>query len=1776
MRPIKKILSILLVLSMVLGFAAPVLTSPAAAAETAPTAENSTAWGEMPSRSDLAPGQTYFTGEEWKGTTVGSVKNAEVFQVNRMEAHSSEIIPYDSVEKAIKGAVDYKPGLSGYYKLITGEDQTWQLAVYKNMDQANAAAGDFYKVDYDMSAAPKYAGSNTVGTYETAYYGGFKDVTLPASWQTQGFDFPIYANTVIPWGGVYGNAAETIPLAPLVTNPVGLYRYELDVDESWMDDKRKVFISFQGVESAMYLYVNGNEVGYSEDSFDAAEFDITPFLNADGQDNLIAVKVVRWCDGSFFENQDYVRLGGIFRDVFVYSTPSIYLEDYKVETDLDEQFVDADLDLSIDLNNMSSKASGGNFAVDVKLFDADGNNVFADEPLTGTFPSAASGAKATLNLNRHVEAPHLWSDEDPYLYTLVMTLYNPETGAYYESISQQLGFREITFTKTTYDANYNNTTPYYQTMLINGKSFMFRGVNRHDNDPLTGRYISKELYEKDITLMKQFNINAVRTSHYPNDKYLYYLCDKYGLYVLAEANVESHKTGGTESDNVSTPFELLIRDRVATHMNIEKNRTSIVMWSYGNEAGNTPNSKVIQKTITEVMNAIDSTRPMHYEGLWVDANNSVADVFSRMYAGPWDVESIYATNSKHMPMLLCEYAHAMGNSVGLLKEYWDAIRSSDNLLGGFIWDWVDQSVATEIPGLKEITEVKTVSADQGKNKFVGTLEGSVIVDASSPNGYAMDGNSMLSIGLNSGVNDKLNAALSTNFTMEAWINPKNLSNNMCTILGKGDYQVALRSSGSNIHYYVYNGGWIQNTYDLPADWVGSWHHIVAQLDNGTLKLYYDGQLLTPTGSGGNVAGAINASGDQFGIGFLDGFEDRDGNYKYAYVRVYNKALTAAEITQQMNADLGNGTYAYTAGSGNVVLWMDYSKANVTTETIESEYLDYYAAVGNEELAGKYLAYGGLWGDVINQNNFCQNGLISADRTVQDELYEVKYQYQKYWFTADTEDILAHQVELFNESSITDISAYDVSYQLLEDGKVIDEGKLDISCAPGEAKAITVPFTMPAETAPDGEYYLNLSVKLKEDTIWAKAGHEIAYAQFNVPAEVENLPKPTIEGTVTISEDDSALTVSGADFSLKINKSTGNIEEYIYDGNLVMTEGPAANYWRGSFDNEDGRSSRDTKWKNANNGMTVQSLNVTPAADGKSVTVSVDWNMPNGGNSEQLMNYTIYATGEITVYSKLNPSSSMGELTKFGAEITLPVGYENITWYGLGPWETLSDRKSGGLVGLYETTVTDSFFPYPKPQASGIKSDVRFFAVEDPENPVGILVVSDSLMEASALHYAAKDYDGKKTVYQMGTTDYTILNVDYNGSRGTGGATCGPDTTADYKLLNDGRDYSYTYTIVPYLTASDDVVAESKLWRNAESFSMGDYNAQRAAEIEAMIDAIGVVLSDSQLSDIQAARAAYDALNADGKALVSNLDVLEAAEEAVYKVVGAKAYIIDQSASEKHGDITDSGRILVDASSPNGYAFTGGFSVPDDDGKVNEVLSGACQFSIEFWVNPDDLGTDNGFVMKGDNQISIKTTANGLEFFVYNGTWDPIVNVSFGEAGFAANKWNHVAATYDGNTLCLYVNGRLAGSTVYAATVQSVTYPLGIGENYDPRYTGTRSLRGEMAAVHVYSTALTAAEVSGLYSGSSGISPADENVVLWYDADQYKSEGGVAVDPDKPDVLYGDVDQDGAVTTSDILKLKDLIFHDQWTETERMLGDMNDDGKLNIVDIIRIKNIILHQ
>lgn len=1708
-------------------------------------------WPTLTSRSNLQPGQNYFTYKEWTGERATGQGN--IFAVNR-EANSAYTIPYESVEKARAGAVEYNKEESSYFQLLTGEGENkkWDLTVYESPAKADAAgiSSSFYKTDYVMAAyTPTYGDGEDIGAAGRANFAcGWKSVTLPASWPTQGFDYPVFVNTNPPWEaremgnnmGSMGSYGNQVPVAPTNFNPIGFYRRQFTVDQDWLENGKKVYISFQGVESAMYLYVNGHEVGYTENTYDGHDFDITPFLNQDGSPNLLAVRVHRWCDGSWLEIQDGFRLAGIGRDVYLYATPPVHIRDYKVETDLDANFVNADLNLKLNVSNQST-AAAKDYAVDVKLFDAEGNDLFAANPLRGDLNEIASAGEEMLNLSRFVENPHLWSDEDPYLYTLVLSLYHKESGKHFESISQQLGFREITFTKTKVDGNFNKTSDnYYEPITINGKPLMLKGVNRVENNYQTGKYIPKELAEKDIELMKLHNINAVRTAHYPSDQYLYDLCDKYGLYVMAEASVESHAFFGGGSDPLGNYMEQAYRDRLGSNLHAQKNRTSVVMWSLGNETAE-PSNKMFAKSIQDMIRVVDGTRPTTYERLGAGGG---VDVISNMYNGVEDVRG-KGQAADRMPFVLNEYAHGQGNSVGNLKEYWDEIRSYDNLLGGFIWDWVDGSVATDIPEPQGTTYV---SGDLASNGYKGILKGNTQNDAA--HGKVMTGYTTFPYDLNPAAS-ALSQALSgnNNFTVEMLVKPTSLTG-FQVLFAKGDNQVALRTNSNDCFaFYVRttSGQWRQNDFVIPSDWLNNWHHLAAVRSGQELILYCDGVRLTNK-TVVPVDNPIANTSTEFAINRDVQNTDRDGQNLVSKFRIYTEALSLQAIQAQMTGDLTGSGYQYTQDSENVLMWMDFSSATTETHTDEV-YWDYYKEIDptNEKgLWGKYLGYGGDWNDSDNASNSCADGLITSDRVAQPELNEVKYVYQPVWFTADESDLIHHTVEIFNEFIVTDTSKYEVSWQLLEDGVVVPgaggSGVLTQNVRPGEKKRVTIPFVMPETLAKDGEYHLNLSVKTKEAEGFLPAGYEIAHEQFRIPAEVSHVaPVDSSQtGAVDYSKEGNIVTVSGDKFTLKFNETTGLLSSYEFDGNTVFTQGPVPNYWRAGNDNDiDGNSgnprssSIDRKWRTANQGMTATS---TVKKENNTVVITATLNLPNANNSQQTMEYTIYGTGEIKVKADLAPAAGLNGMLKYGAQLTMPKGYENILWYGRGATETYQDRKLGAPIGIYETTVSDSYFAFIRPQDTGNRTDVRYIALEDETNPVGLLVVSEDVMEASALHFTVEELSGKRHSYQLPQTDHTILNIDHL-SRGTGGASCGPETRAEYRLPAN-QNYSYTYTLIPYATAATtttDLTATSKVWRDAESVSPDEIDRAKAAAVDELIGQIGILLSYNQKKDIEAARAAFDKLAEPQKELVRNLLALEAAEANIDSFMGATAYLKDQSGHFADADITETAKIFEDNTSPTGYAMRGHVVVPDTP-QVNQNLSGNKSFSIEVWVNPSDISNGNTFVAKGDHQVSMKTNNNGIEFFIYDNGWRVLNPTNI--PGWKANEWHHIVGTYDRSNLSLYVNGVLVGQQAFSnININATTVALGIGKAMD---ASAYALRGKMGAANLFTRALSAQEVASRFDSYQNKLPltigADHtDTLLWYDfndayavtassveAVQVTTDKGIApVLPETVTVVYSD-------------------------------------------------------
>ncbi len=555
-------------------------------------------------------------------------ENPKVFQINKMEPHAF-FYGFSNEKEALKN--DWKN--SDYYELLNG---TWKFNWVKKPSDRPV---DFYKESYDVS--------------------GWKDIRVPGNWEVEGertgnnFGIPIYVNTTYPW-------ADKRPVPPAIPhdwNPVGSYRHTFNVPENW--NGREIILHFGAVKSAMYLWINGEKVGYSQGSKLPAEFNITSFVRQGN--NILAVEIYRWSDGSYLECQDFWRLSGIERDVYLYAAPKTRIGDFFFKPGLDDNFNNANFSVKVELENTLSKSP--KVKVEAKIID--GNK----EIFSSTSDVNLSDSKTTT-ITGSVKSPRKWSAEIPNLYTLVITL-KDKKGKVIESTSTKIGFRRVEIKGGQ--------------LLVNGEAVLLKGVDRHEHDEITGHVISKESMILDIKLMKENNINAVRTSHYPNDSRWYELCDQYGIYVVDEANIESHGMGyGPESLAKDTVWMDAHIERTKRMVERDKNHPSVIIWSLGNEAGDGPNFVATYEWI----HAHDTTRPVQYERA---GTSDHTDIVCPMYA-PIDHMVGYGRGIQRRPYIQCEYAHAMGNSVGNLQEYWDVIEKYENLQGGFIWDWVDQGI----------------------------------------------------------------------------------------------------------------------------------------------------------------------------------------------------------------------------------------------------------------------------------------------------------------------------------------------------------------------------------------------------------------------------------------------------------------------------------------------------------------------------------------------------------------------------------------------------------------------------------------------------------------------------------------------------------------------------------------------------------------------------------------------------------------------------------------------------------------------------------------------------------------------------------------------------------------------------------------------------------------------------------------------------------------------------------------------------------------------------
>ncbi|MHB8901790.1 MAG: glycoside hydrolase family 2 TIM barrel-domain containing protein, partial [Thermoguttaceae bacterium] len=856
------------------------------------------------------------------------LENQQVIGRNKEPGRATSFF-YADAESALRN----DRAVSPWYRSLNGP---WKFNWAP--DPASRPA-DFYKPEYDVSA--------------------WDDIPVPSNWQQQGYGVPVYTNIPYPFKKdpprVMGEPPKEFTSYGQ-RNPVGSYRRTFTVPQEWVG--RRVFLQFDGVDSAFYVWINGKQLGYSEDSRTPALFDITSHL-VPGE-NLLAAEVYRYCDGSYLEDQDYWRLSGIFRNVSLWSSADLHLRDFFVHADLDENYRDAKVTVDVEVMNYSETPR--KCSVESALYGPDGTVVAELSSAPLTVPAGVSARRTPAPVV--VQNPAKWTAETPNLYRLVLTL-KDEAGKVVAATSHNVGFRKVEIRGGQ--------------LLVNGQPILIKGVNRHEHDPVKGHTISVESMIEDIELMKRSNINADRTCHYPNVPEWYDLCDRYGLYVIDEANVESHGMGyGPESLAKDPSWKAAHLDRTQRMVERDKNHPSIIIWSLGNEAGNGVNFEATYDWIKQR----DPSRPVQYERAELDRNT---DIFCPMYM-TIDRMLEYASRPQDRPLIQCEYAHAMGNSVGNFQDYWDAIESHRQLQGGFIWDWVDQGMLVDVPTARTVADL----ARPGRNCLV--LSGAGDQGVCGP--------------VVVGDDEKLD--LTGPFTLECVV-PAGRPSGHSPLITKGDHQYHLRMGDYGIELVVYQGKWqsLKVSYD-DAQLADGPNRITAVYDLENLLLYVNGRKVGSL----PYTGPLDRSSFPVNIGRCSEITSRVTSLPIREARIYGRALAAEEI-------------AHVEGrkTDGLLLHLDLTR------------------VGDKEVplgrTKQYFAYGGDFGDMPNDGNFCCNGLVQPNRGPNPHLYEVRKVYQSVKVTPV--DLAAGKILVTNKYFFINLDQFQASWALRKDGAEVASG-----------------------------------------------------------------------------------------------------------------------------------------------------------------------------------------------------------------------------------------------------------------------------------------------------------------------------------------------------------------------------------------------------------------------------------------------------------------------------------------------------------------------------------------------------------------------------------------------------------------------------------------------------------------------------------------------------------------------------------------------------------------
>lgn len=1220
-------------------------------------------------------------------------ENPTVFERNQTLPHAT-LMPYENIEQALSGNRKASP----YYFSLNG---TWQFHWAEN-----------------PSMAP-------VGFNENGYLrADWSSISVPSNWQMEGFGTPLFRNVGLPH-------PMDPPEVPKTFNPVGSYYRTFDIPANWKN--KQVVLHFEGVHSASYVWMNGKEVGYNQGGMEPAEYDVTRFLKK-GQ-NSIGVQVLRYSDGAYMEDQDTWRLSGIYRDVYLMATPRVHIRDFYVTTDLDNSYQHATLSMEAVVENSLGK-NARDYDVRVRLFDQNQQAVSGGVGIQ-RLGMLQGNSSSTVGISFEVLNPDKWSAEYPNLYTLVIELLDKGQQVV-ETLSTRVGFREVEVIG--------------QAICVNGVPIKFNGVNSHMMHPETGHAMDVETMTKDLYLMKQFNINCVRTSHYPPNVEYLELADELGIYIVDETGDEAHAYIQISFD---PDWRNQYLDRMRKMVYRDRNHPSVVIWSAGNESG--PGDNLC--ALMEEGKRIDPSRPAWMYGGNRDedpATNPIKceDIVGPRYLKPFSLEQRFGKSNDPRPSFMDEYIAATGNSLGGLDEYWDLIYKYPRLTGGAIWDWVSPGITQPV--------ITTTDDSPGRVKCVFMNKAHLVQGEYGQALYLSGHDDWLEVSRDPSL-DISGEALTLSF----WIRPEAYNGNG-SFLTKGDYQYGIvQSDEKHLEFYVQTSQKESLQGRLPDDWMSQWHHVAGIYDGNKMELYVDGKIIGTKSCKGKI------SNTPYEVILGKSAELRDGHMGYMChatidrVRIFDKSFPIKDLVED-SEELKPSS----------LLWLDF-------ETSHRE--------------GSYYSIG------IPGRTY---GLIWPDRSIQPELWQLKKSPQPVAFTA--KNLTSGLLEIFNRFHFKNLNELDFFWELSANGRVVQEGSLDLELPPGKKDHVIVPYSKP-ELEPGTIYHLLIFCQTTKDFPWAGSGHEVAWEQFQLPFYRELADIPSNGSIINAIEKGDLLEVKGKDFIYTFDKSEGILSSMVVDGKEMISKGPRLNVWRAPLANDldswnFGRTEmgHTKEWMGNETANGWRSIGLDKlkhevdqfnfSSQEGEAKISVEMSV-HANNSETgfkvITHYTVTRIGEIEISTFVSPRGKMSRwLPKVGLQLELPKQFQHVEWFGRGPFETYPDRKTGAKVGRYKTTVEKDFVPYIIPQDYGNKTDVHWISVTD-DTGYGMLIDGAKTFNSSVQKYTTENMDRAHYPFQLIDEKVVTLNLDHqvSGVGGTANSILNP-----YRVLPN--EYTFSFTIHP--------------------------------------------------------------------------------------------------------------------------------------------------------------------------------------------------------------------------------------------------------------------------------------------------------------------------------------------------------------------------------------------